>query len=331
MQFLFLSALSAQGAPEPVSDDPADGAVVGDPSPAQVATKASLFWTYEVGSGGLSAGAELWIEDPSFHGQRWSKWGDVSVYQEDCTSADDEAMSWGLVTVSTTGAADLRVERTNCGNGPGTCSAGLHTEAATIVRIESGTLSPGERIVVVHGDASVHANCGFQTPTRAFSHVDWSAWERSAEQDGWRSLRAAVLSFEPEVADKLSAFLPSTSTVGETVTLKVVTLDRWGNAAPLDGDLKVGGHWTEQNTGLGWTDLSGVVEEPGVFRLPVQHSSGLMAETNPMEVSTTIPSTTIHWGDLHVHHGYGWTGRRRGGTQPQPRIREGCRSTISGG
>jgi hypothetical protein len=291
--------------PEPVSDAPASGSTALVPSSFGVDEKVEMLWTYVAGPDGLDVGDELWLEDPIFHGQRWSKWGDLSPYAEDCGGVPGEP-SWGLVTARSSVAA-LSVTRTNCGEGAGTCRKSIYERAATVVTVEAGRLEPGDQLTILSGNESDNPACGFETPDRAFQNVAWLSWERMGGGD-WRALDPVSLSFEPGEPSVLAAFLPSIVRTGESARLRVAVLDDEGNPVPSTGPIvfdlgTLDGPATATLDGATF-DAIVTPTEPGVFR-PTVAWGGLVATANPMEVRDD-PAERIYWGDLHAHHGHTW-------------------------
>jgi hypothetical protein len=291
--------------PEPVSDEPAAGSAALVSSSFPIDEKVEMVWTYTAGPDGLEVGDALWLEDPIFHGQRWSKWGDLSPYAADCSEPSSEP-SWGLVTAQSP-SAELAVTRTNCGAAAGTCRKSIYERAATVVTVQAGRLEPGDELTIVSGDRSSDPACGFQTPIRAFQNVAWTSWERIGGGD-WKTLDPVSLSFEPGEPAILAAFVPATLRTGESGRLHVAVLDAQGNPAPSTGTIRIDlgaldGPATATLDGATF-DAIVTATEPGVFR-PTVAWSGLVATTNPMEVRDD-PSERIYWGDLHAHHGHTW-------------------------
>ena len=289
--------------PEPVSDEPAGGSAALVASSFPVGEKVEMLWTYTAGPDGLDLGDELWLEDPIFHGQRWSKWGDLSPYAEDCSESEP---SWGLVTARSP-YAELAVTRTNCGAFAGTCRKSIYERAATVVTVQAGRLEPGEELTIVSGDRSTDPACGFETPIRAFQNVAWAAWERT-EGGEWKALDPVSLDFDPGEPAVLAAFLPSTMRTGEDARLRIAVLDEQGNPVRSTGTVlfDLGTLEGPATATLDGATLDTIVRasEPGVFR-PTVAWSGLVATTNPMEVRDD-PAERIFWGDLHAHHGHTW-------------------------
>ena len=289
--------------PEPVSDEPAGGRAALVTSSFPVDERVEILWTYTAGPDGLDIGDELWLEDPIFHGQRWSKWGDLSPHGVDCSAIEP---NWGLVTARSP-HAELAVTRTNCGADAGTCRKSIYERAATVVTVEAGRLEPGETLTITSGDRSDDPACGFQTPTRAFQNVAWASWERIADRE-WRAIDPVSLSFDPGEPAVLAAFLPSTLRTGESARLRVAVLDERGNPARATGtilfDLGTLDGPTTATLDGGTLDAIVTATEPGVVRPNVSWGS-LVATTNPMEVRDDL-AERIYWGDLHAHHGHTW-------------------------
>jgi hypothetical protein len=291
--------------PDPVSVEPASGsAALATPS-FPVDEKVEMAWIYTAGPDGLDVGDSLWLEDPIFHGQRWSKWGDLSPYAADCSEPGDEP-SWGLVTARSP-YAELAVSRTTCGAAAGTCRGSIYERAATVVTVLHGRLEPGDELTVVSGDLSMGSSCGFETPLRAFRNVSWEAWERIAGRE-WRAIDPVSLSFDPGEPAVLAAFLPSTVRTGESARLRVAVLDEQGNPVATSGEisLDLGALEGPATAALDGATLDVIVAttQPGVYR-PTIAWRGLVATSNPMEVRDDVEER-IYWGDLHSHHGHTW-------------------------
>jgi hypothetical protein len=299
----------ALAAPDPVSDEPASGTAALANASYATSAKVEMRWIYTAGPDGLEVGDALWLEDPIFHGQRWSKWGDLSPYAEDCSELDgaNGAMSWGLVSARSSTAA-LDVRRTNCDDAGGSCRESIYERAATVVTVVGGALAPGEQLAIVSGDMSEDDTCGFETPPRAFTNVSWEAWEQHGGGE-WRALEPVPVSFEPGPPFVLAASLPSIARTGETARLRVALLDERGNPVPAGGDLALtlgalDGPATATLDGA-VADVALRASEPGVYRPTVTWNGRLSAVANPMEVSDA-PVNRIYWGDLHSHHGHTW-------------------------
>lgn len=275
----------------------------------------------------LAPGAEIRLHDPLFHAMRWSKWGDLSPWAEDCTEATESPpASWGRVTAHAerdgTELADvgLWVERSNCDRSPGSCDAEIYLRAHTTVRLESGLLQPGDEIVVVMGDTTADAavetsNCGFQISDRSFPAVRWLMEECLGDKHTCTPLDPPVISIVPEAeGSSLQVVVPSQARAGEGVRVKAALLDSYGNAVTadprelvlMDSDgQELDRHRLTAADG-GWHDFEVVLTEPGVHRFTVA-AGDLQAGSNPVEISDEAPEFGVYWGDIHVHNGYTWT------------------------
>ena len=286
--------------------------------------KASFEWIYTVGADGFAPGDEVRIYDPVVHGMRWSKWGDVTLWAEDCTPATvSPPASWGRVTAlarrgeAAVDGVTALVTRSSCGMLAGSCDADIHTEAWTTLSVADGALEPGDELVLVVGDTSDGADdCGFQLPDRAFPEIAWPALECLAGAD-CASLDPPVLAVLPGgEATTLLVVAPSQALSGEPFTVKAALLDDLGNAVPAEVALTLslqgadgegdGDAWTLSEVDGGWHDFTVTLDDVGVFRLQMD-SGDLTAASNPIAVTADPPERSIFWGDIHTHHGYTWT------------------------
>ncbi len=291
---------------------PAEGSLAGDPRGAAALsqtefvaqTKVTVDQVYTVGEGGMDSGDGLRIEDPLLHGMRWSKYGATVLDSRRCTPLTDDyrGASNGLVTATTTGAAELGLER-NTGD------TQLHAYAYSDVWVEDGYLEQGDEIRVRYGDDSTIEDCGHQVPDRAFTAVPWRIFEH---------VEGSFVQLDPTpqfdvLAEDVVALLwvvaPSMAVTGEPLRLKIAVLDRLGNPVPASGltatvEEAYGGTALElDEDNPGWVDLELVLEEPGVHRIAV--SAGEHERTsNPIVVLEEEPEYRLYWGDLHTHHGH---------------------------
>ncbi|HIB77148.1 MAG TPA: hypothetical protein EYO58_05925 [Flavobacteriales bacterium] len=288
------------------------------PEYLRIETKATMVFTYTAGSSGLNIGDEIQLHDPMFHGMRWSKWGELSIWKELCnplSGGPDGISSFGLVTASTDSpGVGLTIERTNCENKNTYCFGTLHDEAWTRVIVESGALVEGDTINITVGDQSENPDCGLQVGPRAYPNVWWPAYEIA---DGISTeLEAPVIHINPKsIATKLLVIVPSQAVVGEPFAVKLSALDDWGNAVPYT-DLQTtlnfdaagsgsGQSYDFQTSSVGWHDLTVTINDEGVHWLTVDSQLGTVY-SNPVEVMNVAPERSIYWGDIHVHHGYSW-------------------------
>jgi hypothetical protein len=307
-----------------------------------VQKKVDLEWIYTVGPGGFSVGDELMIHDPHFHGMRWSKWGDVSPWPENCTpqSTGQEA-SWGLVSARVMrddqwlDDLEIGVERSNCTTDNQRCTADIHLETSThIYLMGEDVLQPDDEIHVFVGDAegcterceasgegdcAYCDHCGFEMPDRSFPEILWSADECL---DGSECEALEPVGIEVSAATEVRSLHvvgPSQHLVGEPLRVKVALMDEGGNAVASAArrlTLELGETSATLNTeeshdmspvDEGWHDFGLTIHEPGVYRFEVDAGGGLRGRSNPIEILAEEPDTYTWWGDIHVHHGYTWT------------------------
>ena len=302
-----------------------------------VQEKVGFEWIYEVGAEGLAAGDELKIGDPIFHGMRWSKWGDMSPWPENCTAwTGGQQASWGLVSAEARRGDEVldvavAVERSNCTADNQRCSADIHRETWTSVYLEADDLlEEGDTVHLLVGDVAgcearceaageadctYCADCGFEMPDRAFPEIALESQECLGEAD-CEPLDEVILEVSSETAvAQLLVTAPSQVGVGADFALKAALLDQWGNAVAsaertltvsLEGAGGVGDGetWTLSATDGGWHDFTVSIDAPGVVRLQVSDDGELSALSNPIEVQASPPEYQLFWGDIHVHHGH---------------------------
>ena len=267
-----------------------------------VHTKATVDYVYTVGVGGLAVGDTIRIEDPLFHGIRWSKWGAPFDDPSMCSPVTPDATaSGGLVTASTDGGASLVMSRNVDVDDP-------HQYAYTEISLETGALEEGDEIRVRYGDTSGGDDCGHQFPDRAFSNVRWQAYERIGDAPEFAKVEPPP-TFDVEALPNpanLVISAPSYVQVGEQFTLRVAHLDPLGNAVPQAAGLSVlAGDVVHEMTveDGGVASFTTVLDTAGVHRIEV--TSGPMSGTsNPVVASDEAPTRRLYWGDLHVHHGH---------------------------
>ncbi len=331
--WLSASSYALPGAPTVTSSS---GALAVRPSALTVETKDTMEVEYTIGSDGFALGDELIIDDPIFHGIRWSKWGELSPYYDDCTphSNDSDTPSVGLVAAYATRdtivlpEVRLTATRSNCGTKAGTCTDDIHASASTVVYLESGELEEGDVIRVVYGaisrcvvqctedgneDCSSCEECGFEPPDRSFASI-WLYGEECLDST-CTELDPVSLSVQHTKLRELVMLAPSQVVAGQAFSVKFSLLDLKGNpvdtlpltlSLSLDGAVGSGDGDTytlDPITDGGWHDFSVTLMEPGVYRL-TGSAGPLTATSNPIEVTQTAPEYSIYWGDIHVHHGY---------------------------
>lgn len=267
-----------------------------------VHAKDTVDYVYTVGVGGFAVGDTVRIEDPLFHGMRWSKWGAPYDDASKCTEVtEDQAASGSLVTASTDGAATVGLARN-------VDVEDLHQYAYTEVWLESGALAEGDEIRVRYGDLDGGELCGHQFPDRAFSKVIWRSYEQIGDATDFAALEPAP-TFDVTAIPTASTLLvvaPSYVQVGEDFTLRVAHLDRLGN--PVPGVTDFTASVEDQSHAMsvedrGVTTFTMSLDEAGVHRLGVT-SGPLSGISNPIVASDDAPTRKLYWGDLHVHHGH---------------------------
>jgi hypothetical protein len=295
----------------------------------EVQEKADFAWIYEVGPAGLGAGDIIRLHDPVFHGMRWSKWGELTPWWDQCTAqASDQEASLGLLSAHPRRGRDrlddvaLQIVRSNCDESRQVCRTSIHEAATTEVEVLSGTMQEGDEVVIGIGDTgacvaactdttacSVCSDCGFEMPDRAFEAIHWPA-ELCLSGDSCTELAVPPLEVRPLAhIDTVLATVPSQAVAGEAFRVKVALLDAYGNAA-LDADHLITVHAPDGtlDTTLtaedgGWTDFEVTISNPGVYRIMVD-TGPLRVETNPVHITEAASETRVLWGDIHVHHGH---------------------------
>ena len=205
-----------------------------------------------VGDGGLAVDDSLIINDPVFHGMRWSKWGELTPYYDLCDGQTNSGIraSNGLISAYAARSGEpledieLLVERSNC-NAMGSCNQAIHENGWTTVTLSSGTLEDGDTVHVVHGDgegcteqceAAGNKNCetqcemcGFEAPDRSFPAIWWYGEECLGGAD-CVELEPAQLSVKADnTLNEVLVVGPSLVAAGEEFSLKSALLDPFGN------------------------------------------------------------------------------------------------------
>lgn len=229
-----------------------------------VHAKVSIRFRVEAGPEGLNPGDVLTVDEPVFHGMRWAKWGYLQTDAQRCNplSEDTDKASAGLVRASAEG---LELDVRHSVNGPG-----IHEEGQVRVEIVDGALVEGEALLIELGVEE--GDCGWQTSDRALDRILLPV-KLNAELVGIVPVRFEA---HPEVVETRT-LLPSQGLAGEPVEVRVVELDRYGNALSVT--------FTEQ-----------------VFDVGVHRVNG----SNPIRVTAEPPSASVYWGDLHTHHGHSY-------------------------
>ncbi|MBT3218745.1 MAG: DUF3604 domain-containing protein [Proteobacteria bacterium] len=285
------SGPSVGGAHLSLTQLPADGDVTVD-------------YVYVVGEGGMTAGDLLRIEDPLFHGARWSLWGAPTLNPDKCGVKEyDDAAPFSLVTATTTADAELSLWRLE--------EVDIHVYAYTEVEVVSGDLVEGDEIRLTYGDASEDPDCLHHLPPRAFQRVSWRSFESLGSGDFAQVRPTPVFSTTaaPE-ARSLNVVAPSIVVANKPFALKVAPLDRLGNAMPrwqetLTIQDEYGGATHPLADGEAFVDFTISIDEVGIHRIRVD-ADGLFGRSNPIEVVDVPPANYIYWGDIHNHHGLSW-------------------------
>ena len=286
--------------PPPPTSQLAAGSVYLSEDRFEAHTKDLVDYVYVVGPGGMSAGDGLRIEDPLFHGMRWSKWGAPFLDSERCSAlTNDQEASNSLVTVSTDGAASVSIARN-------VDVQDIHEYAYTELILESGELVQGDEIRVRYGDTSEDPTCAHQFPDRAMTDVRWASYEQLGGS-AWIEIEPApTFEVQAKEATQIHVAAPSYVLTGEPFALKVAVMDRLGNAQPgWKGSLEVEGqsHTLGPQDG-GWHDFELSLDAPGVYRVEVDAGELGAQTSNPIVVTAEAPDRQLYWGDIHVHHGH---------------------------
>ncbi len=182
------------------------------------------------------------------------------------------------------------------------------------IAIAGRALAAGEEVRIVYGagPAGAVADRFAEGASRLWIAVD-------GDGDGVRKVLAdsPVVDVGPGPAARLMLTLPSTARPGETVPLRIALLDILGNAvhSPPSGTTD---SWYEgeirfetpaamgapervmlRPSDLGRRTIELTAAEPGVVRLRAFGPGGLVAESNPLQVSEL--GARVLWGDLQNH------------------------------
>lgn len=234
------------------------------------------------GPEGLQPGDSVVVDEPVLHGMRWSKWGWLTTrLAEGCeplNPASDQA-SVGRVAAEGPAGVRLRVETSSAG-------PDIHEPGQIWVEVVDGQVVEGERITLFLGTDEADGDCGYQTPDRAMTGLALPVSVETADGDV-SLIDTVLLDFiaEDQVAS-IHAVLPSQAVVGESVELRVVPLDRYGNVVAGESPS---------------VELVSF-DAPGVYRETVD-LLGLSAVSNPIVVTQEPLDQGVYWGDLHTHHG----------------------------
>jgi hypothetical protein len=192
-------------------------------------------------------------------------------------------------TVSTSGAAKLRPYY----------SEKAHERPwwnCIVIDVYDGCLAPGDTVTLTLGDQG-HGSPGIRAQT-----FQESAHEFRLLVDPTNACVPRPLPTSPRfpiVADApvaLICLVPSQALVGEPVEAFVRGVDRWGNPAPVSGDVAVA--WE----GTGDVRLEGrrlTFDRPGAGYLLVK-ADGQAGRSNPITAHAGRPTFSRFWGDLHA-------------------------------
>ncbi|MCK6521584.1 DUF3604 domain-containing protein [Myxococcota bacterium] len=293
------AAFAADPLPEPV------GRFLMVPTQLEVHEKVTFDVVYVVGPGGLSAGDAVRIDDPVFHGMRWSKGGYLQTDPTACTgfAQPNATASAGLVTATpSVDTAQITLVRD-------VETPNLFVPGATTAFVTGGSLVPGDSITFTFGDTTDNADCGFQTLPRAMRELPLRVHEKL---DGatFTEVQGPNFSFITTRAPRtVLVSAPSQALVGVPFTVTVAALDDLGNNTPVFTDtVTVAGQtttFTRTNQGV-WT-VEVTLTEPGVQRIEASSTKGTTWVSNPIEVFSEAPTLSVFWGDLHTHHGHHYT------------------------
>ncbi len=301
-----------------------------------VQEKSTFRWVYTVGEEGFGLGDELILEDPVFHGMRWSKWGEVTPYPELCTpGSTGQTASYGYLSaqVLRDGEAldgvEVSAARSNCDDATRSCDGSIHTRAETSVYLETDVdLLAGDELHLVVGDidgcetvceeagepdCSHCAHCGFEMPDRSFFEIPLTAEE--CLDGACTDLDSQLIRVESEdTRGGVQITADQEQLVGQAFPLKVALLDPYGNAHEqardtlevlaegLEGSAPPAMHTLSEADG-GWYDFELTLDQPGVYRVQVD-VGGTVYASHPIEVFEAWPTYRTWWGDVHTHHGF---------------------------
>ncbi len=264
--------------------------------PAAVEAGAEGRWriVYEAGPLGIAEGGRLFLETSPFWG--WS------------TPQVEDPAGLGFTTAATD-AAGVALEPTTL------------AENLLGVAVRGRALQAGERVTLIYGagEPGAQADRFAERRERIWVAVD-------GDGDGVRALVADSPSLDvlPGPPRRAVLTLPSVARPGSAVELRVALVDALGNAGyPFTGSLELTARalpcaaadvdvtcdpearldapatLTFVAGDRGSIDVPLTVPERGVFLLDVTGPDGLAGRSNPLVVSSTLPS--LFWGDLHGH------------------------------
>ncbi len=274
--------------------------------------------TYEVGPGGLRAGAALRVQLPdTWHAglrnsanrlQATDPAGDHYVSAEASragvrltTEVESESPAF-LVKASRPGL-DGRMER---------------YVFVVRVTVAEGELDAGDAIRVMYGDTrggsrGLRAAIVSTRPEPILAAVD---------RDGGGAFEPvfhdAALTAHSGIAAALRLSGPATLVVGETAALHLAAVDLYENPVTqfrdevalrvLQGDVELPAA-VRIDPGRGHGTVSFTPRGPGIVRLEAVTRAGILrTRSNPMQVFAEAPAERIYWGDLHSHTRHSFDG-----------------------
>ncbi len=266
----------------------------GEPVAVEAGAEGRWCIVYEAGPLGIAEGGMLFLEASPFWG--WS------------TPQVDSPEALGFTTVVSE-ASGVRLE-------PDTLAENLLG-----ITIAGRALAAGERVTVVYGagERGARADRFAERRERIWVAVD-------GDGDGARALVADSPSLDvlPGQPRRAILTLPSVARPGSAVEMRVALVDALGNAGyPFTGSLELTARAlpcpaadvdvpcdpeatldapatvTFVAGDRGSIEVPLTVPERGVFLLDVTGPDGLAGRSNPLVVSSTLPS--LFWGDLHGH------------------------------
>jgi len=275
--------------------------------------------TFTVGASGLEAGGGLLMIDPAFHGVTMIKYVDWVTdpalcndqYEEGVNHKRYEGLIWAEVDAPGVDVTVVRPEHLE------DMHQDMYTEFTVSEAVPAGTvmtITLGEDGETPLGPAE--PLCASRAPYRSFDRIDWRAASRFDAATTWAMLDEGVPWLQVRSATDLAetrVILPSFAQVGETIPVRVVLLDEYGNS--LDGfagslvtqpdiDMPDLPHAMDISIQMGGViEMEGTPDSEGVLRVEVSGTGGLSATSNPCVVSVDPPEQRLLWGDIHAHHG----------------------------
>jgi len=261
------------------SDGGGHARLVSGDDPAKAGRPGMWTFRYEAGEHGIAEGGMLFFQPPPFWG-----WSPPQAEQETAP---------GFTTVTT--------------DAPGiTLAARAVDQGLLAATVRGRAMVAGETITVTYGagPAGALADRYAERGSAFWFGVD-------GDGDGIRGLvpDPPRITITAGPAARLVAHWPSVARPGEEVRLTIAALDASANTGcVVDGPLIVTGTEdmvlpSEIHLGDGGrVTVMVTVPREGIHRLRIRSPSGLDAETNPLEVSSSAPR--ILWGDFHGHSNY---------------------------